>query len=145
MPSTSSPPNFFGGQLSIYSPLFVLSLLLQLIVLISLPSWPFEALSFSLVFFQLLLNLLLSFVSIHSWISSSGELETAVFISIGAGFSPLTRSYHGRAASSTSSTSLPPIVERLLILDHPVQLPCCHTLSFSFGSCLIRSLVFRPC
>ena len=28
---------------------------------------------------------------------------------------------------------------------HPVKHPCCHALSFPFESCLIHSLVFRPC
>ena len=48
--SVSFPPGFFGGRLGTYSPLFVLSLLLQLFVLISLLSWPFEAFSSSRMF-----------------------------------------------------------------------------------------------
>ena len=45
--SVSFPPGFFGGRLSAYYPLFALSLLLQLFVLIPLLSWPFEAFSSS--------------------------------------------------------------------------------------------------
>ena len=65
--SASFPPGFFGfgDRLSTYSQLFVLSLLIQLFVLISLPSWPFEVLSSSLLFSPLMLNLLLSFVLVH--------------------------------------------------------------------------------
>ena len=86
---TSPPPSFCGDRFSTCSPLFVLSLLLDLFVLISLFSWPFEARkasSFSLLFSLLLLNLLLSFVSIRSGIFSFRESYTTVFIPIDTGF-----------------------------------------------------------
>ena len=74
-----NPPHklFWNVQ---YSPLFVLSLLLQLFVLISLSSWTFEASSSSLLFSPLLLNVLLSFVSICSWISLFRGFDNTVFI-----------------------------------------------------------------
>ena len=40
--SASFPPGFFGGRLRTYSPLFVLSLLLNVFVFNFLPSWPSE-------------------------------------------------------------------------------------------------------
>ena len=66
--STSFPLGFFDGWLSRYSSLFVLSLLPQLFVLISLLFWPSEAFSSSLLFSPLLLKLLFLFVSICLWV-----------------------------------------------------------------------------
>ena len=96
----SLPPGFFGGRSSTYSPLFILSLLLQLFVLISLLSWPFEPSSSSLLFSPPLLNVLLLLVSIRSWIYLFEGFDNTVFIPTDAEYNkynnyniiPLTRS-----------------------------------------------------
>ena len=115
---TFSPPGFFGGLSMAYSSLFALSWLIKMCWFISLPSWPFEVFSSSHILLPpLLLNLLLSFI-----LSCSSALL--------------------RLLRWTASP--PPVVERLMIPHHPMQHHCCHT-PFPFKSCLIRSLVFRPC